>query len=140
MSQDSVFVVIHLMYQQLTQISACVTHKNLAVRIITEAMLTVYVKNGTTCRSTHLKQNMTQTITEHTRVCERKACIVCKVHFILLNHFDGAFVSVSFRWCAFLNFCTHISRPLGYGVRISSNASVTADVLRMYCTYQFQGS
>ena len=36
------------------------------------------------------------------------------------------YFSISFRWCAFPNFCSHISRPLAYGVRISSKASATA--------------
>ena len=34
--------------------------------------------------------------------------------------------SLSFRWYAFSNFCTQISRPLAHGVRISSKASATA--------------
>ena len=41
----------------------------------------------------------------------------CFIHF-----------SISFRCCAFPNFCTPISRPLAYGVRISSKASPTADI------------
>ena len=57
----------------LTQISAYITHKNLAVRKIMEAMRTAYAKKKRDLVSTRLKQNMTQTITEHTRVCERKA-------------------------------------------------------------------
>ena len=36
--------------------------------------------------------------------------------------------SISFRWHAFPKFCTQISRPLAYGVRISSRASATAVV------------
>ena len=34
--------------------------------------------------------------------------------------------SISCRWYAFPNFCTQISRPLAYGVRVSSKASATA--------------
>ena len=34
--------------------------------------------------------------------------------------------SISFRWCAFPNFWTQISRPLANGVRISPKASTTA--------------
>ena len=37
--------------------------------------------------------------------------------------------SISFRWYAFPNFCTQISRPLAYGVRTSSKASATAALL-----------
>ena len=37
--------------------------------------------------------------------------------------------NISFRWYAFPNFCTQISRPLAYGVRTSSKASVTAALL-----------
>ena len=40
--------------------------------------------------STRLKQNVTQTITKHTRVCERKAHIVCEERYISLN-LKGAF-------------------------------------------------
>ena len=73
----------------LTQISAYSTHKNLAVRKIIEAMRTAYAKKRDSV-SRHPKQNMTQTITEHTRVCEKKARIVCEEHFISLN-LNGAF-------------------------------------------------
>ena len=73
----------------LTQISAYSTHKNLAVRKIMEAMRTAYAKKKRESVSKRLKQNMTQTITERTRVCERKARIVCE-DFISLN-LKGAF-------------------------------------------------
>ena len=70
-------------------------------------------------------QNTTQAITEHTRVCEMK---VCEEHFISLN-LKGAFEMrhsflYFFSWVRI--FCTHISRPLAYGVRISSKSSTTA--------------
>ena len=70
----------------LTPISAYIKHTNLAVRRkIMEAMRAAYAKNG--IRSQHVsKQNMTQTITEHARVCERKACIVCKERFVSLSN------------------------------------------------------
>ena len=42
---------------------------------------------------------------------------------------SGIRFSISFRWYAFQNFCTQISRPLAYGVRISSKASATADCI-----------
>ena len=80
--------------------------------------------------STRLKQNMTQTITKHTRVCKRKARIVCGEHFISLNRLMNVVVKVllkcgirsstSFRWYTFPNFRTQISHPLPYGVRTSS--------------------
>ena len=81
---------------------------------------------------------MTKAITEHTRVCEMKARIVCKEHFISLNRSMNLVLkvllkcaigfSICFRWYAFPNFCTQISRPLAYGVRISSKASATAEL------------
>ena len=40
---------------------------------------------------------------------------------------SGIRFSISFRWYAFPNFCTQISRPLAYGVRIFSKVSATAD-------------
>ena len=68
--------------------------------------------------------------------CERKARIVCQERFISLNHLMNPVVkvllkcvipfSIYFRWYAFRTFCTDISRPLAYGVRISSKASATA--------------
>ena len=69
----------------LTQISPYTTrHKNLAVHKIMEAMHTAYTKKRDLV-STRLKQNKTQMIMEHTRVCEREACIVCEEHFNSLN-------------------------------------------------------
>ena len=38
----------------------------------------------------------------------------------------GIRFSISFRWYAFPIFCTQVSRPLAYGVRISSKSSATA--------------
>ena len=117
----------------LTQFSAYITHKHLAARKIIEAMCTAYEQN-TKIRdsvSTLLKQNMTQMITEHTRVCGRKARIVCEENFISLNRLMNSVVKVlciqmrhSFLYFfslvyAFPNCCTQISRPLAYGVRIS---------------------
>ena len=77
-----------------------------------------------------------QTITEHTQECGRKACIICKEHFISLNHLVSSVVkvvlkcgirfSISLCWCSFPKFCTQISCPLAYGVCISSKANTTA--------------
>ena len=63
--------------------------------------------------------------------------MVCKQHFISLNHLMNPVVqvllkcaihfSISFHWYAFLNFCTQISRQLVYGVHVSSKASVTTE-------------
>ena len=63
-----------------------ITHKNLTVRKIMEAMRTTYAKKQDSV-STRLKQNKTQTITEHTRVCEREAHIVCE-RFYFAKSFD----------------------------------------------------
>ena len=70
----------------LTQISAYGTHKNLAVHKIMEAMRTAYAKKRDSV-STHLKQNMTQMSTEHTRVCEKQTPhTICEEHSISQNH------------------------------------------------------
>ena len=110
----------------LTRTSAYITHKNLDVRKIMEAMRTAHAKKRDT-GSTHLKQNMTQKIMEHTRACKRKARIACEEHFISLNRLINLVVkvllkcsirfSISIRWYAFPNFCAQISRPLACGVR-----------------------
>ena len=65
--------------------------------------------------------------------CERKACIICKQHFsILLNRFMVAkmFLKCTIHSYAFPNFCRQISRPLVYGVCISSKASVARVALK----------
>ena len=46
--------------------------------------------------------------------------------------------SIYFRWYAFPNFCTQMSRPFAYVVRISSKASATA-VVNPYALF-FQGT
>ena len=107
----------------LMQISAYSTHKNIAIRKIMEAMCTVYAKNRDSV-STRLKQHMTQMITEYMLVCERKAHIVCKEHFILLNLKGGFEMQHSFLyffwWYTFLNFVRKFLAHLPvYGVRIS---------------------
>ena len=69
-------------------------------------------------------------ITEGTlrEYCERKARIVCEQHLISLICLMNPFIrfSIFFRWYAFPNFCTHISRPHAFGVRTSSKARATA--------------
>ena len=66
----------------------------------------VYAKKQRDSVST---QNMTQTITEHTLVCERGACIVCEEHYISLN-LKGAFeMRHSFLYFFVgTNFCTQV--------------------------------
>ena len=103
------------------QIPMYITHRNLAVCKIMEVMHTTCTKKDLV--TTHLKQNMTQTITQ-VHVCERKACIVCKEHFVLLDCLMNLVVkvllkynihfSISFRWYTFPNFCMQISHPLAY--------------------------
>ena len=67
-----------------------------------------------------LKQNMTQMITEHRRVCEGKRTSFAKNIFISLNCLMNLVVnvllkcvicfSISSRWYALLSFCTQIVR------------------------------
>ena len=58
----------------LTQISVYSTHTNLAVRKIMEAMRTAKRKKKNGTRSQHVSnKNMAQTITEHRRVCGKRA-------------------------------------------------------------------
>ena len=68
----------------LTHISACTTHKNLAVRKIMEAMRTAYTKSGTRSQraSNYARGKRSRKAREY---CERKARIVCEQHFISLN-------------------------------------------------------
>ena len=73
---------------------------------------------------------MTKTITEHTRVCQRKARIVCEEHFISLN-LKGALemrhsVLYFFSLVRISEYLYVIFRPLAHDVRISSKASATA--------------
>ena len=110
----------------LTQISAHTTHKNPDVRKIMEAMRTQKTALG--LNTSHTKHDAT--ITEHTRVCERKVRIACEEHFISLNRLMNLLVKVllkcnirfstSFRWYAFPNFCKKF-------LVHSSKASATAD-------------
>ena len=106
----------------LTQISAYITHENLAVRKIVEAMRTAYAKHGT--RSQHVsKQNLTQTRDHWTYPSMWKESVHrLRRTFYFVESFDelsskgallkcGICFSISFRWYAFPNFCTQISRP-----------------------------
>ena len=80
-----------------------------------EAMCTAYAKSGT--RSQHFSNCTWGKRSQKARVCcEWKAQIVCEEHFISVNRFMNPVVkvlfkcvirfSISFRWCAFPNFCT----------------------------------
>ena len=69
-------------------------------------------------------------------VVKGKRASFCEQHFILLNRLMNPVDKVLFkcvihffissRWYAFPNLCMQISRPLAYGVRISSKACTTA--------------
>ena len=124
-----------------------ITHKNPAVRKIMEAMRTASAKNRT--RSQHVSNKTWRRRSQNIRECERKVCIVCEERFIrwIFDELSakGAFrFSISFRWFAFPNFCTQISRSVAYtvyanfslgcvhGVRISSNAGATAETGRRF--------
>ena len=110
----------------LTQISAYITLKNLAVRKIVEAMRTAYTKGGT--RSQHVSNYIW-----HVSILKGKRASFAKnislpsmnlVIKVLLKYVIS--LSISFRWYAVPNFCTQICRPVAYGVRTSSKASATA--------------
>ena len=87
--------------------------------------------------STCLKLGTRQTITEAREYCEGKGLIVSEERFVSLNRLMVVKVllkcvisfSISLRCYAFPSFCTQISRPLAYSVRISSKASATAGAL-----------
>ena len=115
----------------LTQISVYSTHKNLAVTKIIEATRTAYAKLDSVC--TRCKLHMRKTITECTRILW-KECAHRLRTFYFAESFDepvgkGAFEMrhsfLYFVWYPFPNFCTRISRPLAYSVRISSKACAT---------------
>ena len=80
--------------------------------------------------------------------CERKARIVCEHFFHELFDEPGGKLalkcairfSISFRWYAIPIFCTQISRPLSYGVRISLKASATAVLTRFATRATFVAS
>ena len=63
-----------------------------------------------------LKKTMTQMIKEHTRACERKACIICEDNFILLNlrcFWNASFISLfhfvgSHYWIFVWKFIIHL--------------------------------
>ena len=115
----------------LTQMSAYGTHKNLAVRKIMEMMCTAYAKRDSvlsTSQTTHEANNYGR----HISWKESAHCLGTTFQYFaeLCDCGKGALETRhSFRWYAFRNFSTQISRPLAYGVRISSKASVTAGLL-----------
>ena len=88
--------------------------------------------------STHLKLHLKQMITEGTRILWKESAHRLRTTFFFsLNRLMNPVPSpvllkcvirfpVSFRWYAFSNVCTQISRPLACGVRTSSKASATA--------------
>ena len=124
-------LLLHHTGVTLTQISAHIMHKNLAVHKIMGEIHTAYTKSGTWS-----EPQTTHDHRRHHKYCDRKVCIVCE-RFVSLNRLMNPLekvllkcmicVSISFRWYAFLNFCAQISCPLAYGVRIPSKATMTAD-------------
>ena len=119
----------------LTQISAYITHKNLAIRKIMEAIRNAYAKSG--IRSQHVS-NYTwgKRPRKALECCGREARIVCEQHFISLNRLmnpvekvllKGAIrFAISFRWYAFPNFRTSFVHLRTVCKSISSKASVAA--------------
>ena len=100
----------------LTQISGYITHKNLAVRKIMEAMRTVYAKNGT--QSQHVSNKTWGKLSWNVREsCERKACIVCKglIRFEVQHSFLYFFSLVRISEFLYTNFsstCVQCTRLL----------------------------
>ena len=119
------------MFWELHDNNEFTTHKNLAVRKIMEVMRTAYAKSG--IQSQHIS-NYTwgKRSRKAHEYCERNARIVCEQHLSILLRIVYWFMEkvllklepfVLFYWYTFPNFCTQISRPLAYSVRISSKAS-----------------
>ena len=117
----------------LTHISAYSAHKNLGARKIMEAMRTA---NGT--RSLHVSNKTWRKRSRNLReYVKRKRALLVKniifrwiiwwTYWVKVLFMCGIRFSISFHWYAFLNFCTQVSHPLAYGVRISSKASAAAD-------------
>ena len=117
----------------LPQISVYITHKNLAVRKIMEAMRRAYTKRGTIDLNTSQTTHEANDHEKHSSIVKGKRASfannvwfhwmmnpVVKVLFNCVICF-----SISFCWYAFPNFRTQISRPLAYGVRISLQAGAT---------------
>ena len=107
-----------------------------AVHKVMEVMRTANAKSGT--RSlTRLKLQTKQAIMEGTWVLWKEGAHRLRTPFYVAESFGkpggkGAFeirhsfLYISFCWYALPNFCTQISRPLAYGVCISSKASSAA--------------
>ena len=115
----------------LTHISAYSTHKNLAVHKIMEVMRSAYAKNGT--RSQHVSnktwRKRSWNIREYLK--GKRASFAKNILFrwiwkVLLK--CVICLSISFRWYALPNFRTQISRPLAYGVCISSKATAVSKI------------
>ena len=77
-------LIVILSAGALTQISAYITHKKMAIRKIVEAMGTAYAENGTW--SQHIPNYTRGKRSQKARECGgRKARIVCGENFISLN-------------------------------------------------------
>ena len=121
--RDGRNMLLYIAGVALAQSCAYIAHNNLVVRKIMEAMRTAYTKRG--IRSQHVSNSTRGKRSRKAReYCQRKARIVCEQRSISLNRLMNQMVSVllkyvirfsiSFRWCAFPNFCTQNSRPLAY--------------------------
>ena len=128
----------------LTQISAHTTHKNPDVRKIMEAMRTQ--KTGLGLNTSHTKHDAT--ITEHTRVCERKVRIACEEHFISLIRLMNLLVKVllkcnirfstSFRCTHFRIFVRNFSSATQKLARpLTESSSLPSNTLRYFCSLAF---
>ena len=107
------------------QISAYITHKNLAVCNIMEAMRTVYAQSGTW--SQHASNYAWGKWSRKARkYCERKARLVLWTTFYIAESLDepgGNEMHHSYMYFTSLvrisNICTQISHPLDYGLYAS---------------------
>ena len=90
----------------------------------------LYAKSWKRCvQRTHktvlgLRLHMRQTITEGTRIVCRLMNLVVKVLLKCVIRF-----SISFRWCAFQNFCTQISCPLAHCTVYASSRKVARPLM-----------
>ena len=125
----------------LTQISAYLTHKNLAICKIMDAMCTAYAKCRT--QSEHISNWVeANDHGRHASIVKGKHalfvnsilfswnCLMNLVVKVLLKCVIHFFIS--FPWYAFPNFCTQISRPLAYSAHISSKAGGTAGTCNIH--------
>ena len=113
---------------------AYITHKNLAVRRSMKAMRSAYStpKTGLGLKTSQTNHDANDHGTYASCVKGKRASFTKNILVVLKC---GIRFSISFRWYAFPNFRTQISRPLAYSVRISSKASATADFILVFLLY-----